>query len=187
MLNYGFWTLILFRFIRHSVTIMKRSKFIISLGLSSVLPAFASQSFTTIQEAPQIDKALVKQFVEAAHGKLDVVKALLAEHPILINAAHDWKFGDFETALGGASHMGNKEIVKYLLNHGAQANIFTAALFGKLDVLKSMLEFSPKLLYAKGPHGFTLLHHANKGGEEALPVKEYLIRLGLEETLIKIY
>lgn len=167
---------------------MKRSKFIRAIGVSSLmLPAFSLQSFKTVQEEPQLDKALVKKFVVAAHGKLDVVKALLDEHPILINTAHDWKFGDFETALGGASHIGHKEIVTYLLNHGAQANIFTAALFGKIDIVKQMLDFSPNLLYSKGPHGFTLLHHANQGGEEALVVKDYLIELGLKKTIIKIY
>lgn len=35
--------------------------------------------------------------------------------------------------------------------------------------------------------GFTLLHHAEKGGEEALEVKEYLLALGAKETKIPLY
>ncbi len=167
---------------------MHRSKFLKSLGASSlILPMFSFQSSDTIQEDPMMDKALVKEFVQAAHGKLDLVKELLAEHPIIINTAHDWKFGDFETALGGASHVGNKEIAKYLMDNGAQGNILTAALFGELKIVKSMLEFAPALLNTKGPHGFTLLHHANIGGEDALEVKEYLLGMGLNETRFKIY
>jgi hypothetical protein len=50
-----------------------------------------------------------------------------------------------------------------------------------------MLDFSPRILNAKGPHGFTLLHHANKGGEEALEVKDYLMFLGAKETKIPLY
>ncbi len=56
-----------------------------------------------------------------------------------------------------------------------------------MEILKPMLEFNPKLLNAKGPHGLTLLHHANQGGDEALQVKEYLTSLGLKETQFKLY
>ena len=56
-----------------------------------------------------------------------------------------------------------------------------------MDIIKPMIAFSPKLIHAKGPHGFTLLHHAEKGGDDALEVKEYLISLGLKETRIPLY
>ena len=100
---------------------------------------------------------------------------------------NDWRRGDFETGLGAASHVGNKAVVQYLFDKGAQANIFTAALFGKLNIVKSMVDFSPSLIHAKGPHGYTLLHHANKGGDEALSVKDYLLSKGLKETRIPLY
>jgi hypothetical protein len=32
-----------------------------------------------------------------------------------------------------------------------------------------------------------LLHHAEKGGEEALEVKEYLLSLGAKETKVALY
>ena len=95
--------------------------------------------------------------------------------------------GDFETGLGAASHVGHKELAQYLLDKGAQANIFTACLFGKIEIVKPMLTAFPKTLNAKGPHGFTLLHHAERGGEEALEVKEYLISLGARETKVPLY
>ncbi|MGB5497778.1 MAG: hypothetical protein WBM77_02485 [Maribacter sp.] len=50
-----------------------------------------------------------------------------------------------------------------------------------------MLATFPKALYSKGPHGFTLLHHAIKGGDEALEVKEYLESLGAVKTKITLY
>ena len=169
---------------------MKRSQFIKSVGFSTLLiptmPLFAS-NFKQDDESPQLDKKLVKKFVNVSHSKLDVVKEMLEEYPTLLNAAHDWRAGDFETGLGGASHMGNKDIVKYFLDKGAQANIFTAALFGRMDIIKPMIDFSPSILHAKGPHGFTLLHHAEKGGDEAMEVKEYLSSLGLKETRIALY
>ena len=139
------------------------------------------------QRPPQLDKALVQEFVGEGHRDIDKVKSLLEEHPTLINAAHDWGGGDFETALGAAGHVGRKNIVQYLLDNGAQGNIFIACLFGRMDIVKPMLDFSPALLNAKGPHGFTLLHHAERGGEEALEVKEYLVSLGASKTKISLY
>lgn len=169
---------------------MKRDQFIKSVGIGSLLiPAIPLFSFTSAQEQeePQLDKAVVQRFVGASHGKFEIVKELLEEHPTLLNAAHDWRRGDFETGLGAASHVGHKKLVTYFLEKGAQANIFTAALFGKMEIIKPMLDFSPSLINAKGPHGYTLLHHAEKGGEEAIEVKEYLISLGLKETQIALY
>lgn len=167
---------------------MKRKQFIKTVGIGSLLiPTVPLFSLNSIQEEPQLDKALVEKFVGASHGKFDIVKELLNEHPTLLNAAHDWKMGDFETGLGAASHVGHKDLVTYFLDNGAQANIFTMALFGELEILKSMITFSPNLINAKGPHGYTLLHHAEQGGNDALEVKEYLTSLGLKETRIPLY
>ena len=167
---------------------MNRKQFlrtsIIATGVLAVSPHIG---FSKSQDDPQLDKKVVQEFVGAGHGKFDKVKELLEEHPTLINAAHDWKYGDFETALGAASHVGHKELATYLIDKGAQANIFTAALFGKMDIIKSMLEYFPNTLHAKGPHGFTLLHHAQRGGDDAKEVEEYLVSLGARETKIKLY
>lgn len=170
---------------------MKRNQFIKSVGITSLLipaiPVFGSNTFQDKEEPVQLDKALVQKFVGASHGKMDVVKELLEEHPNLVNAAHDWKLGDFETGLGAASHVGYKELAQFFLDNGAQANIFTAALFGRMDIIKPMLDFSPSLLNARGPHGFTLLHHAEKGKDKAIEVKDYLLSKGLKETKIDLY
>ncbi|WP_460219145.1 hypothetical protein [Psychroserpens sp. MEBiC05023] len=169
---------------------MNRNQFIKTAAIGALLVPSSGMALNLIKdqdEKPQLDKALVQKFVGASHGKFDVVKKLLEEHPTLLNAAHDWRGGDFETGLGAASHVGHKELVRYFLDNGAQANIFTFALFGKLDILKTMIAFSPKLLHAKGPHGYTLLHHADKGGEEARETKDYLKSLGLKKTIISLY
>ena len=46
---------------------------------------------------------------------------------------------------------------------------------------------NPQLLNSKGPHGFTLLHHAQKGGEDSTAVVDYLKQLGAKETKIDFY
>jgi ankyrin repeat protein len=168
---------------------MKRKQFLRQLSITGLaagsLPFMAGAN--PWQNDPQLDKELVQNFVGAGHRDMDKVKSLLEEHPTLLNSAHDWKYGDFETCLGAASHVGFKELAQYLIDAGAQANIFTACLFGKMAVVKPMLEAFPTLIQAKGPHGYTLLHHAQKGGDEALEVKAYLESLGAKETRIDLY
>lgn len=50
-----------------------------------------------------------------------------------------------------------------------------------------MLEEYPDLIYALGPHGFTILHHANKEGTKAEELKEYIESRGMTDTIVKIY
>src|SRR5205814_6722729 len=67
---------------------------------------------------PQINRLLVQDFVIFAHGDLAMTKKLLEREPALLNATMDWGAGDWETGLGGASHMGRRDIAEFLLEHG---------------------------------------------------------------------
>ena len=127
-----------------------------------------------MEPKPAIPSSLVQEFVGNAHGDLERVKALLAQEPGLINAAWDWGGGDFETALGAASHMGRKDIATFLLGQGARLDIFAAAMLGNLEVVKAALTAHPEALRTPGPHGIPLIVHAEKGGEEAKAVLAYL-------------
>ena len=49
----------------------------------------------------------VQRFVQVAHSDLDTTRQMLDATPRLIRATWDWGGGDFETALGGAAHMGH--------------------------------------------------------------------------------
>jgi len=117
---------------------------------------------------PRLDADLVRQFVIAGHGNLEVVKEMLAQQPALINATWDWGSGDWETALGGASHMGNKPIAEYLLAHGARMDVFCATMMGKTEIVKAFLADDPRVVDLKGPHGIPLVRHAQAGKQEAL-------------------
>jgi len=124
--------------------------------------------------APPIDSALVKQFVIACHGQLDKVKEMLAAQPALINATWDWGGGDFETALGGASHMGRADIARFLLENNARMDLFAAAMLGRLDIIKAAAVAFPNIVRVPGPHKIPLLAHAEKGGADAVGVVEFL-------------
>jgi hypothetical protein len=123
---------------------------------------------------PQFDRSRVKRFVIAGHVNLPAVKAMLAEEPNLINGAIDWGNGDFETALGGASHMGRRDIAEYLLEHNARMDIFAATMLGQIDIVKAAVAALPNIVNVPGPHGIPLIVHAQKGGPAAKAVLEFL-------------
>jgi hypothetical protein len=123
---------------------------------------------------PPLDPQFVMAFVGNAHGDLGKVKELLAQEPALINAAWDWGGGDWETALGAASHVGNKGIATFLIENGARMDIFAAAMFGKEKIVREMIVDNPMLKTAKGPHGIPLINHAKAGGDEARGVLSFL-------------
>ena len=62
----------------------------------------------------------------AAHGDLEKTKAMLAETPSLLNATWDWGGGDFEMAIGGAGHMGRRDIALFLISQGGRFDLFVA-------------------------------------------------------------
>lgn len=159
----------------HSIN---RKRFI-SLSLLGSAGIFVSNQISAQQQKPDpLDKDLIQQFVIAGHKDLEKVKQLLQQQPGLLNACWDWGGGDFETALEGAGHMGRKDIAEFLLENGARMNIFCAAMLGRLDIVKTTLAAYPNLKASKGPHGLQLLHHARKGGENALAVLDYLTSIG---------
>ncbi|MBE0671547.1 MAG: ankyrin repeat domain-containing protein [Anaerolineales bacterium] len=123
---------------------------------------------------PALDVKLVEEFVGVSHGNFERVKELLAQESALVNATWDWGGGDFETALGAASHMGNKAIANYLLEHGARIDVFAAAMLGKLEIVKAALLAYPDAIDIPGPHGIPLMDHAEAGGGEAKAVVEFL-------------
>lgn len=123
---------------------------------------------------PQLDRARVKRFVIAAHFNLPAVEQMLAADPTLINGTIDWGNGDFESALGGASHMGRRDIAEFLLAHNARLDVFAATMLGLLDVVKAAVAAFPNVVHVPGPHKIPLLAHAEKGGPAAAPVLEFL-------------
>lgn len=121
---------------------------------------------------------LAREMVLVSHFNLKRVKELVGARPSLAKATWDWGFGDWESALGAASHMGNRAIAEYLLANGAHPSLFSATMLGQLEVIKSFVAAQPGIQRTPGPHSISLLAHAKAGGESALPVYEYLKSLG---------
>jgi hypothetical protein len=121
-----------------------------------------------------LNPKLVEEFVGVAHGDLNRVQELLQQEPALIHAAWDWGGGDWETALGAPAHMGRRDIAEYLLARGARIDLFAAAMLGKLEIVRAIVDDNPDARQALGPHGIPLLAHAKAGGAAAAPVVQFL-------------
>jgi hypothetical protein len=116
--------------------------------------------------------------VTVAHYDLRRVQELVSARPSLARAAWDWGFGDWETALGAASHMGNRPIADYLLANGARPSLFSSAMLGHLEVVKAFVAAQTGVQRIRGPHSIPLLAHAKAGGPAARPVFDFLQSLG---------
>lgn len=131
---------------------------------------------------PQQDPAIVKDAVSASHGNVARIRELVEKQPAMARASIDWGFGDWETCIDAAAHVGNKPIADFLLSHGARPTIFSAAMMGQLDAVKAMIAARPGYQRTLGPHGITLMAHAKAGGPDAEAVVQYLTGLGDADT-----
>lgn len=127
---------------------------------------------------PRQEPDLVREVVGASHFNFARVKELVDARPALAKATWDWGFGDWETALGAASHTGQRDTALYLIGKGATPTIFSAAMLGQLPIVRAWATALPGSHRAKGPHGLTLLQHARSGGPPAAEVVAYLEQLG---------
>jgi hypothetical protein len=127
---------------------------------------------------PSQSPELVREMVTVSHFDLRRVRELAEAQPSLARAAHDWGFGDWEDALGAASHTGNRPIAEYLISKGARPTLFSAAMLGQLDVVKAYVANLPGVERIRGPHSIPLLSHAKAGGAQASNVYDYLRSLG---------
>jgi len=113
-----------------------------ALGFSATLfgmeeLAGASDGLPVRDTFPLQPPELVREMVTVAHFDLRRVKELVDARPSLACAGWDWGFGDWETPLGAASHMGNRPIAEYLLSRGAQPSVFSATMLGQIEVITS--------------------------------------------------
>jgi len=173
---------------------MNRKSFLYTAGVGAALTLAGNKLIAqnaavqngVQQGPPPLPLPLVKDFVIAGHGNFDKVKSMLLETPNLIYTKFDWGNGDYEAAIEGAGHAGNKEIANYLLEAGSRVTIYVLTMLGKSDLVKPILETYPALMTAKGPHGFTLLHHAKVGGKDAEELYAYLQEKGMKDDWVKL-
>ena len=140
--------------------------------------AAPSTDMPVAEQFPMHPPELVREVVILSHFDPNRVREMVEARPSLARAAWDWGFGDWEDALGAASHTGNRAIAEYLISKGARPSLFSSTMLGHLDIVKAFLAAHPGVERTRGPHSITLLDHARAGGEASRPVFDYLQALG---------
>ena len=172
---------------------LSRRSFFSLTGVSALgISSFASRAWGQAQSPqpaissadafPAQDPNLVREIVGASHGNFARLREAVEKQPALARASVDWGFGDWETCIDAAAHVGNKPIADFLLTHGARPTIFSAAMMGQLDAVKAFVAARPGIQKTLGPHGITLMSHARAGGADAASVVEYLKAIGDADT-----
>jgi hypothetical protein len=119
------------------------------------------------KRSARLDLDLVASFVGLAHRDINIekVSAMVAQEPKLVYASWDWGGGDWETGLGGASHVGSRKMARFLLEKGARIDAFCAAMLGERDIIAALVTADPRVVNTRGPHGYCLLYHAAISGD----------------------
>lgn len=109
--------------------------------------------------AGTITKADVKAFVEAAHGRVEIVKQMLADQPGLLTLPN----GN-ETAMGAACQMKHQELVHLFLDAGVPLDIYSACVLGLTDKVEEFIAADPEVVNTKNvtSHGKRPLYFASE-------------------------
>jgi hypothetical protein len=129
---------------------------------------------------PQLETTLVKEFVGKSHGDLAAVRSLAGRESMLVRAAFDQGAGDWETGLGAASHMGRRDIARFLIDNGARVDAFAIFMLGEVTAGRALLAAFPAIHMVPGPHGIPLLGHAIVGKKEAFDTFGLLLEAGAD-------
>ena len=157
----------------------RRTSLFTITGSAAAFAAMPEPDMPAVNDTfPAHPPELVRETVSVSHGNVKRVHELVEARPALAKAAWDWGFGDWEDALGAASHVGNREIAEYLISKGARPTLYSATMLGQLEVVKAFVAAQPGCQRIEGPHSISLLAHAKAGGAQAEPVLKYLESLG---------
>ena len=146
-----------------------------NLIVAGPLAAAGSLRAQLPEPPPQLKPELVRDYVSKSHTALDAVKELTKQEPMLLRASWDQGAGDWETGLGAASHMGRRDIARFLIDSGARIDVFAVFMLGELSPAKALLAAFPEIHKTPGPHGIPLLSHTIVGKQESFDAFQLLI------------
>jgi hypothetical protein len=110
------------------------------------------------------DGARAARFVRLAHGDADGVRLALGSDAALARATCPLTG---ETAVQAAAHMCRPDILRQLLDCGAEPSVHSASTLGLSRDLDGMLRSTPALARLPGVHGLPLLYFAAISGDLA--------------------
>lgn len=110
--------------------------------------------------------------VGAAHRDFDRLREIISKQP---SYAHSVATTN-EAAVEAGAHMGNRQIVNFLLERGAPYATTTAAMQGDVEEVRRRLREHPNCLNERGAHDFALLWYPVIG--ESVETLEFILSNG---------
>lgn len=116
----------------------------------------------------------INECVLSSHGNLKRVRELVEADPELATGNAPW----IETPIQAASHMGKVDIAEYLLERGADLDLFAAAMLGRTAVVAKYLHDDPTVATSTGVHGLPSLYFPAVGGH--VEISQMLLDAGAD-------
>ena len=119
-----------------------------------------------------------RDFVGAAHGNLAALRERVAEDPRFVHSVATTN----EAAVEAGAHMGNAEIVEYLLDLGAPYDLPTAVMRGDEATVRARLNADPRSVNERGAHDYPLLWYPSigRGSPKMVAIAELLLDAGAQ-------
>ena len=100
-----------------------------------------------------IPQYLRGNLVGSAHRNLEAVQKTVTADPKMAHSTATTS----EISVEAGAHMGNKEIVEYLIKNGAPYSLPTAVMMNDFTTVRRMLDEDPNRIHERGAHDFALL------------------------------
>jgi ankyrin repeat protein len=107
-----------------------------------------------------VPQAMQNRVTGSSHAKFAQLRELVEKDRRLVYSIST----DDELAIEASAHVGNRELMRYHLDHGAPLSLPTAVSIGDMAMVRFHLERDPLLVHERGAHDFAVMHYAAIGG-----------------------
>ncbi len=126
--------------------------------------------FADLNDVPQ---ELQSRVTGMSHARLDAVRPLVENDPRLVFSIST----DDEVAIEACGHTGQKEILRFHVDHGAPLSLPSAISLGDIAHARFLLEEDPRRVHERGPHDYALMFYPAIGGG-SVEMAELLLEFG---------
>jgi ankyrin repeat protein len=107
-----------------------------------------------------VPQAVQNQVTGSSHAKLAQLREFVEKDRRLVYSIST----DDELAIEASAHVGNRDLMRYHIDHGAPLSLPTAVSIGDIEMVRFHLDRDPLLVNERGAHDFALMHYAAIGG-----------------------
>jgi len=112
------------------------------------------------KEQPPLPWPVINEYVAVAHGNLARMQELAVLYPAVLHANASWD----ELAVEAGAHVGFKDGVRFMLDHGAPCALPTASTMGMAAHAKKLLAEDPGRIWDCGAHNMPVMWFPAIGG-----------------------